>query len=185
MRSRKVDDRKRDKRPSHLQSSDVHDQQSSTCSTDAPVTGNTEISNMAVHQLRDELKRRNAKGFSKGNKLELIKQLQEIYTLPGAPFSINSILEPNNGFWSEGIFDSIINCVMWDYKNKRRLAWTIGKGAMTWVFGIEGMILAFLSVHGWFTNKNKIFHLPDGIYQLFWKYCNLSFFFQKYPPLKS
>ena len=52
--------RKRDKRPSHLQSSDVHDQQPSTCSTDAPATGNTEFSNMAVHQLRDELKRRNA-----------------------------------------------------------------------------------------------------------------------------
>ena len=99
--------RKRDKRPSHLQSSDVHDKQSSTCSTDAPATGNTEFSNMAVHQLRDELKRRNAKGFSKENNFELIKQLQKIYTLPGAPFSINSILEPSNGFWSEGILEWI------------------------------------------------------------------------------
>lgn len=94
--------RKRDKRPSHLQSSDVHDQQSSTCST-----GNTEFSTMAVHQLRDELKRRNAKRFSKENKFELIKQLQKIYTLPGAPFSINSILEPSNGFWSGGILEWI------------------------------------------------------------------------------
>ena len=33
--------------------------------------------------------------------------------------------------YSSGFHDSIIYCVMWDYKNKRGLAWTISKGAMT------------------------------------------------------
>lgn len=80
---------KRNKSHSHLQSSEVHDQQSYTCSTNVPATGNTEFSKMTVHQLRDELKKRNATGFSKKNKAELIKQLEEICQGENVPINTN------------------------------------------------------------------------------------------------
>ena len=72
-----------------MQSSEVHDQQSSTCSNDAPATGNAEFSKMTVHQLRDELKKRNATGFSKKNKAELIRQLEEMCQGENVPINTN------------------------------------------------------------------------------------------------
>ena len=64
---------------SDQQSSEVHNQQpSAQSSTDAPTTGNTQFSDMTVRQLKDELRQRNAEGFNKKNKAELLKQLEEI-----------------------------------------------------------------------------------------------------------
>ena len=42
------------------------------------IATDTRCSYMTVKQLKDELKKRNAKGFSNKNKTELIKQLEEI-----------------------------------------------------------------------------------------------------------
>lgn len=60
---------KRNKSHTHLQSSEVHDQQFYTCSTNAPATGNTEFSKMTVHQLRDELKKKMLQASARKTKL--------------------------------------------------------------------------------------------------------------------
>ena len=57
----------------HLrQSSEVQNEQPPTQSTSL----NTDFSKMTVKELKNELKQRNAKGFSQNNKAELIKQLK-------------------------------------------------------------------------------------------------------------
>ena len=57
-------------------------QQSSEAQNEHPPSMSTstdnDFSHMTVKQLKEELKKRNAKGFSNKNKIELIKQLQEI-----------------------------------------------------------------------------------------------------------
>ena len=59
----------------HLQqSSEVQNEHPPTQSTSL----NTDFSKMTVKELKNELKQRNAKGFSQKNKAELIKQLKEI-----------------------------------------------------------------------------------------------------------
>ena len=82
--------KKRAKSHSDLQSSEVHNQEPSMQSiTDAPPAGNTDFSNMTVRQLKEELKKRNAKGFNKKNKAELIKQLEEISQGENVPIDTN------------------------------------------------------------------------------------------------
>jgi len=56
------------------QPSEAQNEQPPTQST----SSDTDFSKMTVKELKNELKQRNAKGFSQNNKAELIKQLEEI-----------------------------------------------------------------------------------------------------------
>ena len=61
----------------------------------------TSCSHMTVKQLKDKLKKRNAKGFSSKNKAELIKQLEENLSI--RKYKICSILGAWNDFsYSKG-----------------------------------------------------------------------------------